>query len=61
MDVQIGHLETTVRAVDDRTLVSPDVLDVVVRAVLERLAQTRGAEEARQDEATMWPSVRRPR
>jgi hypothetical protein len=61
MDVHIESLETTVRAVDDRTLLSPDVMDAVVREVLTRLdARQAGAERAG-DERAMWRSVRSER
>ena len=39
MDVHIGEMDTTVRAVDDRSLLSPDVLDAVAEAVVARLEQ----------------------
>jgi hypothetical protein len=58
MDVHIGEMETTVRAVDDRSLLSPAVLDAVVEAVVARLEQRRRLDAARRDEATTWGSVR---
>ncbi|GGL14686.1 hypothetical protein [Nocardia jinanensis] len=58
MDVHIGEIDTTVRAVDDRSLLSPEVLDAVAQAVLERLEQRRRLDAARRDEATLWGSVR---
>ncbi len=58
MELEIGEVDLTVRPVDDRTLLSPDVLEAVVRAVLARLAeQSDGAHRAR-DERGMWNSVR---
>lgn len=58
MDVHISSFNATVRAVDDRTLVSPDVLEVVVAAVLRRLEAEQGSAAARRDDASLWGSVR---
>lgn len=58
MDVHVGRLETTVRAVDDRTLLSPEVLDAVAAAVMARIDAREAAECARRDEAATWSSVR---
>jgi len=58
MDVHISSLNATVRAVDDRTLVSPEVLDVVVSAVLQRLEAESARESARRADASLWGSVR---
>lgn len=58
MDVHIGEMEATVRAVDDRSLLSPDVLDAVAQEVLDRLDRRRQDESRRRDDATPWASVR---
>lgn len=58
MDVHIGEIETTVRAVDDRSVLSPQVLEALVAAVLERLDARDRSERARGDEARPWTSVR---
>ncbi|EID74486.1 MULTISPECIES: hypothetical protein [Rhodococcus] len=58
MDVHIGEMDATVRAVDDRSLLSPDVIDAVTQAVLQRLDQRRADEARRHDDATPWASVR---
>jgi hypothetical protein len=58
VDVHIENLQATVRAVDDRTLLSPDVLEAVVTEVMARWERrARSAAQAR-DEARIWPSVR---
>lgn len=57
MDVSISTFSAEVRAVDDRTLVSPEVVDVVVREVLRRLERQAGSEDARRGEARLWNSV----
>ena len=58
MDVHVSSMNATVRAVDDRTLVSPEVMDVIVREVLARLASDRGVEASRRRDASMWESAR---
>jgi hypothetical protein len=58
MDVHIGRLDAEVTAVDDRTLLSPEVLEAVVRAVLARLQREREAERRHADDVRVWPSVR---
>ncbi len=58
MDVTISEMHATVRAVDDRTLVSPEVVDVIAREVLRRLERDRSADDARRAEARLWNSVR---
>jgi hypothetical protein len=57
MDVHVGEMQATVRAVDDRTLLSPDVMEVVVREVLDRLERERGRVARATDDTAMWPSV----
>lgn len=57
MDVHIGELDATVRAVDDRSLLSPEILDAVADAVLSRLEQRRSRDAARRDESMPWGSV----
>ena len=58
MDVHIENLQTTVRAVDDRTLLSPDVMDTVVAEVMRRWERVQGTTAQAKDEARLWPSVR---
>lgn len=58
MDVHIAAMDATVRAVDDRSLLSPGVLDSVANAVIDRLGKHSLAEAVRRDEATPWSSVR---
>ncbi|HOA88675.1 hypothetical protein [Propioniciclava tarda] len=58
MDVHIGTFDAEVRAVDDRTLVSPEVVDVIAREVLRRLESRQSSEAARRADATVWNSVR---
>lgn len=58
MDVHIGELSAEVRAVDDRTLVSPEVLDAVVTEVMRRLDARRSSDESHREERALWGSVR---
>jgi len=58
MDVHIDQMQATVHAVDDRTLLSPDVLEVVVAEVMKRMERKHSSAAAARDEAAMWPSVR---
>jgi hypothetical protein len=58
MDTSIGHVSLTVSAVDDRTLLSPDVMEVVVAEVIRRLDAQRSSAAAQREERSLWPSVR---
>jgi hypothetical protein len=61
MDLHVNEMETTVRAVDDRTLLSPDVMEVVVREVLARLRDQQEQAARARDDRTLWQSVREGR
>ncbi len=58
MAFDIGEVGLEVRTVDDRTLLSPDVLDVVVREVINRLNAQTGSRERHDRDVSMWGSVR---
>jgi len=58
MDLDIGTTELEVRPVDDRTLLSPDVLEAVVRAVVARLEGRADSSALARDDRGMWNSVR---
>lgn len=60
MEVHIGELSAQVRAVDDRTLVSPEVLEEVVALVLRRLDARESTRAAERDERALWGSAREP-
>jgi hypothetical protein len=58
MAFEIADVDLKVKTVDDRTLLSPDVMEVVVREVIARL-DARSSDMARQrDEKQLWGSVR---
>lgn len=58
MDVHVGRMETTVQAVDDRSSLTPELLEAVTAAVIRRLEAREASESARRDEAATWSSVR---
>lgn len=58
MAFDIGQVDLQVRAVDDRTLLSPDVMEVVVREVLARLDARSGSQQRHHDDVKVWGSVR---
>jgi hypothetical protein len=58
MELHIGRVDSEVRAVDDRSLLSPDVLDRVVAEVMRALDGRRAVEVRRTDDAALRSSVR---
>lgn len=58
MQLHIGTIDSDVRAVDDRNLLSPDVLDRVVTEVMRALDARRLGETRRDDDAQLRSSVR---
>jgi hypothetical protein len=57
-DTSVGYVALTVSAVEDRTLLSPEVLDAVCTEVIRRLDRRQASTTAQRDEAALWPSVR---
>lgn len=57
MDLHIGQVTAEVRAVDDRTLVSPEVIEVVVAEVLRRLESRQSSDAARRAETALWTAA----
>jgi hypothetical protein len=58
MELDVGDVDLDVQPVDDRTLLSPDVLETIVRAVLARLEDRLASGQHARDERGMWNSVR---
>jgi len=58
MDLDLPKVDVRVTAVDDRTLLSPEVMEAVVTAVMARIERTRSSIASAKDDAAMWPSVR---
>lgn len=58
-DFEVGEVDLRIQPVDDRTLLSPDVLDRVVGAVIARLDERERGEAGAQADRAMWNSVRK--
>jgi hypothetical protein len=57
MDVHIGEMQSTVRATDSGTLLSPGMLEQIVRAVLERVREEQAYDRRVADERRLRPGV----
>ena len=58
-DFEVGEVDLRIQPVDDRTLLSPDVLERVVGAVIARLDERGRSQAGAQDDRAMWNSVRK--
>jgi hypothetical protein len=58
MQMHIRRFESEIHAIDDRSLLSPDVLDRVVAEVLRALDLRRAGDARRADDAALRSSVR---
>jgi hypothetical protein len=56
---EVGEVDLRVQPVDDRTLLSPDVLDRVVAAVIARLDERDRSQAGARADRAMWNSVRK--
>jgi hypothetical protein len=45
MDVHVGEMNSTVRMTDSKSMLSPEVFERIVRAVMERMREERAHEE----------------
>lgn len=57
MDVHIGEMNSTVRATDSQALLSPQLLNQIVKAVLERLREEQAHEQRVASERSIRSSV----
>lgn len=57
MDVNIGEMNSTVRATDTQSLLSPQLLNQIVKVVLERLRAEQAHERRVADERSIRSSV----
>ena len=57
MDVQIGEMNSTVRATDTQSLLSPQLLNQIVKAVLERMREEQARERRIADERSIRSSA----
>jgi hypothetical protein len=58
MDVHIGEMQSEVRLVDDRSVLSPEVLARVIEATLAELERRRAGEQQAHSDTRLWHSVR---
>ncbi|MFD2081324.1 hypothetical protein SAMN05421678_12630 [Actinopolymorpha cephalotaxi] len=56
---EVGEIDLRIQPVDDRTLLSPDVLDRVVSAVIARLDERERTQAGAKSDRAMWNSVRK--
>ncbi len=57
MQVHVGEMNTTVRATDSSSLLSPAVLEQITNAVLERLRQRQARERSLEEDRLLRPGV----
>ena len=57
MDMHIGEVNSTVRATDADALLSPQVLERIVRAVLERMREEHAHDRRVNDERRLRPDA----
>ncbi len=58
-EFEVGEVDLRIQPVDDRTLLSPDVLERVVSAVLTRLDERERSRAGDQADRALWNSVRK--
>ncbi len=60
MDIQIGEMNTTVRAMDSQALLNPQVMEQIIRAALQQMRQERDHDTRVQRERQLDPGVSEP-
>jgi hypothetical protein len=58
-EFEVGEVNLRIQPVDDRTLLSPDVLERVVSAVLARIDELERTRADGKADRAMWNSVRK--
>ena len=58
-EFEVGEVDLRIQPVDDRTLLSPDVLERVVSAVLARIDERERTQADGKADRAMWNSVRK--
>jgi hypothetical protein len=58
-EFEVGEVDLRIQPVDDRTLLSPDVLERVVSAVLARIDERARTQAGAAADRAMWNSVRK--
>jgi hypothetical protein len=61
MDVEIGQLNSTVRAVDGHALLTPQVMQAIVRTVIEAIKDSESQEKRAQSERRVTGGVSQER
>ena len=57
MDVHVGEMNSTVRATDSQALLSPQILEQIVRLVLQRVREEESHGERVEEERRLRPRV----
>jgi hypothetical protein len=55
MDVHVGEMNSTVRMTDSKSMLSPEVFERIVRAVMQRMREERAHEERVEKERRIRP------
>ncbi|MEA2236343.1 MAG: hypothetical protein QOC81_1067 [Thermoanaerobaculia bacterium] len=55
MDVHVGEMNSTVRMTDAQSMLSPEVFERIVRAVMQRMREERSHEERVEKERRIRP------
>ncbi|OGU34132.1 MAG: hypothetical protein A3K13_08190 [Gemmatimonadetes bacterium RIFCSPLOWO2_12_FULL_68_9] len=55
MDVHVGEMNSTVRMTDSQSMLSPEVFERIVRAVMQRMREERAHEERVEKERRIRP------
>lgn len=58
MALDVGEVDLRVQTFDDRSVLSPEVLEVVVREVVARIDARHAARQRHGDDVRVWGSVR---
>lgn len=57
MDVQIDEINTTVRMMDTNAMLTPQLMEQIIRAVMARLKDEDAGKKARDDGSALRPSA----
>lgn len=55
MDVHVGEMNSTVRMTDSQSMLSPEVFERIVRAVMQRMREERAHEQRVEKERRIRP------
>ena len=57
MEINIGEVNSTVRATDSASLLAPEVMERIVRVVLERVREEEAHRERAESERRLSPGI----